>query len=201
MNRALNDSQLVQRYAQRMQGVFAVGDLERLLNETNPVVLHRRIRALQEADLLQRCVRGIYATPGFVPEALAARINPDSYVSLGSALARELMIGSVPSAAVYSVKVGKGRTYRGAGLTLDYAGVTREMFFGFQAVDGIRCATREKALIDTLYFYLRGRRYSFNVFEDVDTSRIDPALVETYLCRYRNPRFVAFVRGFLRERQ
>jgi hypothetical protein len=45
--------------------------------------------------------------------------------------------------------------------------------------------------------HLRGRRYPFDVFSDIDPARLDRQRLETYLKRYRNPRFVAFARGVL----
>lgn len=52
-------------------------------------------------------------------------------------------------------------------------------------------------MLDTLYFHLRGQRYVFDPFSDVDTSRLDPGRLRDYLGRYRNPRFVAFARNTL----
>lgn len=199
MNQALSDANLVRTYAEPMQGVFATADLRRLFNLDNRVLLHRRIGRLTEAGILSRFCRGVYVSPGFSPEALAARVNAESYLSFGTVLAKELVIGSVPAATVYAVKTGPSRTYQGAGITLDYAGVVSELFFGYRIEDGIRYATPEKALLDTLYFHQSGRRFSFNIYEDVDRSRIDQRLAQEHLTRYRNPRFVAFAREYLRE--
>jgi len=197
MKTALRDAILVQKYAAAMSGVFSSGDLRRLFGEDTPVVLHRRICALVEGEVLTRFCRGVYVTPGFVPDVLAARVIEESYLSLGTVLARELMIGSVPAATVYAVKVGRCRRFVGPGLTLEYAGISKDLFFGYRPVAGVRYATPEKTLLDTLYFHLRGRAYSFNIYQDIDVSRLDRRTVDRWLGRYGNPKFVSFVKGYL----
>lgn len=183
-----------------MAGVFATGDLSRLFHEDNGVALFRRIRTLEEAGIVSRFLRGIYVTPGFVPENLAARIIENSYLSLGTILASELMIGSVPAKTIYAVRVGKNRTFQGPGLTVEYVGLAAPLYFGYKVEQGVCRATPEKALLDTLYFHLRGRVYSFDIYRDIDISGIDRNIMLQWLAKYRNPRFVSFVKGYLNDR-
>lgn len=200
MNKSLADAELVRKYSSRMRGIFSTADLGNLFAEGNRVLLHRRIAVLTEAGVLTRFCRGIYVTAGFSPEALAGRIVEECYVSLGTVLAREMMIGTVPARTLYAVRVGKNRIFRGPGLTIEYVGLKQSLFFGYTAAEGIRYASAEKALLDTLYFHLRGRAYSFDIYQDIDVSRVDRSLVEQWLTTYRNPRFVSFVKGYLDDR-
>ncbi len=200
MNKSLGDAELVRKYSARMGGVFSTADLGNLFAEQNQVLLHRRIGILREAGILRRFCRGAYVTPEFRPEVLASRIVEESYLSLGTVLAREMMVGTVPARTMYAVRVGKNRIFRGPGLTLEFVGLKRSLFFGYTAAQGIRYATAEKALLDTLYFYLHGRAYSFDIYRDVDVSRVNRGLIDQWLTAYRNPRFVSFVKGFLDDR-
>lgn len=200
MNRSLIDAGLIQKYTLSMSGIFSIGDLSRLFGESNSVSLFRRIHNLEEAGIIFRFSRGIYVTAGFRPETLAARIIENSYLSLGTILAKELMIGSVPAMTLYAVRVGKNRIYEGPGLTVEYVGIAEPLFFGFRGDQGVRYATPEKALLDTLYFHLRGRSYSFNIYQDIDITRVNRLLIEQWLRKYRNPRFVSFVKGYLHDR-
>lgn len=93
MNKLLRDAGLIQKYALPMAGVFLIGDLCRLFGEENTVALYRRIRTLEDGGIISRFLRGIYGTAGFRPETLAVRIIENSYISLGTVLAKELMIG------------------------------------------------------------------------------------------------------------
>ena len=96
MKKLLRDSGLIQKYTLPMSGVFFLGDLYRLFNENNSVMLFRRIRDLEEGNIISRFSRGIYITPGFSPETLAARIIEKSYLSLGTILSEELMMVPFP---------------------------------------------------------------------------------------------------------
>lgn len=200
MNKLLKDVKLMNKYSGEMGGVFSKGDLQRLFGQNKPVLLYRRIRILEEAGILSRFSRGFYVTPGFNPELLSTRINPDSYISLGTLLAKKLMIGSTPATTVYAVKTGRNREYKGAGLTLFYAGISENLFFGYTVENGIRFAIAEKALLDTLFFYQRGYSFSFNVYEDIDITRLDQKLIFQLLSKFRNPRFISFVKGYISDR-
>jgi hypothetical protein len=200
MNKSLIDAGLIQKYARPMSGVFFIGDLSRLFGETNSVSLFRRIRNLEDAAIISRFSRGIYTTIGFRAETLTARIIENSYLSFGTILAKELMIGSVPAMTLYAVRVGKNRIYKGPGLTVEYVGIAKPLFFGFRGDQGVRYATPEKALLDTLYFHLHGRSYSFDIYQDIDITRVNRPLIKQWLRKYRNPRFVSFVKGYLHDR-
>jgi hypothetical protein len=200
MNISLLDAGLIQKYTIPMSGVFFIGDLYRLFGEDNSVALFRRIRNLEEASIISRFSRGIYVTAVFNPDTLAARIIEKSYLSLGTILAKEFMIGSVPAKAIYAVRVGKNRIYEGPGLTVEYVGIAESLFFGYRADQGVRRATPEKALLDTLYFYLHGRLYSFDIYQDIDITHVNLTLIEEWLEKYQNPRFISFVKGYLHDR-
>jgi len=200
MNALLKDVGLINKYDTMMNGVFSTGDLLRLFGQNTPVLLYRRIRILEEAGILTRFSRGFYVTANFSSEVLCGRINPESYISLGTILAKALLIGSQPVKAVYAVKTGRNREYRGAGLTLVYMGISQKLFFGYTVENGIRFARAEKALLDTLFFHLLGYSFSFNIYEDVDITRLDRNLILKWLKQYRNPRFISFVKGYLDDR-
>jgi hypothetical protein len=149
---------------------------------------------------LARFKRGFYVTEPFNLEVLAQRLYPDSYVSLGTVLARRLLIGSVPAKTVYAVKTGRNRAFISAFGNLIYCGIARRLVFGFEYENGVRYATAEKAFLDTLYFYQKGFRFSFNIFGDMDISRVDKEKVKTFLKQYKNPKFITFVKGVLSGR-
>jgi hypothetical protein len=78
-----------------------------------------------------------------------------------------------------------------------HLGIAPHLFFGYDTTDGVRFADSEKAVLDVLYFHLRGQRYVFDPFSDIDMSRLDPARLRRYIARYRNPRFVSFASTLL----
>jgi len=180
-----------------MGGVFSNRDLSNLFNEINPVSLNRRIKRLKQSDVMDRFIRGYYTADDIDINTLSARINPESYISLSSVLAQEMLIGSIPVRTVYAIKTGKNRIYRNKNITLHYLGIAPHLFFGYKSKNGVNSATPEKALLDTLYFYQKGMRFSFNIFTDIDIARVDKTLVMEYLKQYKNPRFISFVKGYM----
>lgn len=178
-----------------MGGVFSINDLRNLFNQTNDVLLHREIQNLENEQILRRFRQGFYVTEQLNPELLACRIYPDSYISCGTVLAKNLIIGSIPSKTIYAVKIGRNKEFIGFGFRLHYGGIKPELVFDIITENGIRYASAEKAFVDTLYFYQKGERFSFDPFSDVNMELLNREKVLTILDHYRNPRFVSFVKG------
>jgi len=76
---------------------------------------------------------------------------------------------------------------------LSYSTLDGALFFGYEAnPKGFLLATPEKAVLDTLYFYLRGKKFYFNIFGDIHYGSLDKDTFFEYLARYRNPKFRTF---------
>lgn len=191
------DAGEIERVNGAQRGVFSKADLQTLLAEPHPAAFARRFRALETNGVLRRFCRGFYVTESFDLPTLSQRIAPDSYVSFGTVLARELLIGTWPVRQVVAAKVGKSRSYAGLGYEVVHLHIAPHLAFGNAASDGVRFADAEKAVLDVLYFHLRGRRYPFDIYSDIDFHRLDRGRLDAYLNRFRNPKFVVFARGVL----
>jgi hypothetical protein len=200
MNKCLNDYRLLEKWAVLMDGVFSLSDLKNVFNEKTLPLLHRRVRVLVSIGALTRFKREFYVTKDFNLEVLSQRLYPDSYISLGTVLARRLLIGSIPTKTAYAVKTGRNRTFNSVAGNLVFCGIVPYLMFGFEYENGLRYATAEKAFLDTLYFYLKGFRFSFNIFEDIAVDQLDVPEVRSMLKHYKNPKFVTFARGVLSGR-
>jgi predicted transcriptional regulator of viral defense system len=200
MNALSRDAAKVVAFSKSMGGVFTSADLKNLLNETDGLSLNRRLHRLQRAEALTRFSRGVFAAPGATLEAISARIREGSYVSLSSALSRHLMIGTLPAKTVFAVCAGRTQMLSSALGKIVYVGSLPELLFGYETTDGINYATPEKALLDMLYYYQKGRRYYFDIYSDVNISCVSETTIRSYLSRYRNSRFIAFVEGYLNDR-
>jgi hypothetical protein len=197
MNLSLKNFLLLEKWAAQMGGVFSIHDLKNLFNEENPVLLHRQIKFLIANKVLTRFKKEFYVTKAFNIEVLAQKLYPDSYISLGTVLAKNLLIGSVPDKTLYSIKTGRTRLFKSQSTRLLFLSVAPHLYFGFEFDNGLCYAIKEKALIDTLYFYQKGFHFSFNIFEDIDLTKIDIKKVGSMLAHYKNPKFVTFVKGVL----
>jgi len=148
---------------------------------------------LVQAGVLRRFLRGWYVAETFDLPTLSQRLAPDSYVSFGNVLARNLLIGTSPERQVMAAKVGRGRTYQALGFQIVHLGLARHLHFGYEVQGGVEFADSEKAVLDVLYFHMRGQTFFFDPFSDIDFTRLDSAQLRRYLARYKNPKFVSFV--------
>lgn len=190
----LKMAEKVKGFSPELRGVFSLSDLRNLLQANSRDVLYRALNELQRAEVLSRFCRGFYVTRGFDPLMLSQRISADSYVSFGNALAKNLLIGSVPTYRVRAAKPGPKRVYSNDEYCIEHLSIKPDLVFGYEVVDAIRIANPEKALLDTLHFYRRGVRFSFDIYSDIDYSRLDANKLGQYLKAYRNPIFVDFVK-------
>jgi len=194
---AITDAQLLRRLDTAQRGVYSKNDLQTAFGEPHPAAFVRRVRTLLDHGILRRFCRGWYVSEVFDLATLSQRLAPESYVSFGTVLARDLIIGTSPDRQIVAVKVGRPRRYSGDGYVIEHVSATKELSFGFANVSGVRYANAEKAVLDTLYFHLRGRRYPFDIYSDIALHKLDKAGLRDYLGRYCNPRFVAFAKGVL----
>jgi uncharacterized protein YktA (UPF0223 family) len=191
---------LVQKYEGFQKGVFSISDLKNLFNEFNEVSLYKKIKNLQKKSILNKFCRGFYTTDNFSLETLTSRINKNSYISLGYILAQELIIGSIPRYTITCIKLGKKRTYSSKKENINYLGICPQLFFGFVNKAGVNYALKEKAFLDTLYFYQKGYKFSFNIFSDINCNMLDKKIIYKFLNKYNNPKFVSFAKNYLNEK-
>lgn len=187
----------VREFSSDMSGVFALSDLRNLLQTANRDVLYRSIKELQSSGILTRFSRGFYVTKGFDPLVLSQRLSPKSYISFGNVLAKQLLIGSVPRYRIRAAKIGPKRVYSNDDIRIEHLSLREGLHFGYEVVNGIREALPEKAVLDTLYFYRRGIRFSFDVYSDVDYSRLNKDIINEFLLNYKNPVFIDFARNLI----
>jgi len=195
--KSLSDARVVSALEEHQRGIFSAADLQTALADRHPASFARRVSSLTEAGVLRRFLRGWYATETFHLATLSQRVASESYVSFGNVLARDLLIGTNPQRQVMAVKLGRARTYRALGFEIVHLGIAPHLFFGFETKDGVRYANSEKAVLDVMYFHLRGQTFSFDLFSDIDFSRLEPARLRAYLERYKNPKFVSFASNVL----
>jgi len=195
----MRDNQLLTRLDPYQKGVYSKSDLQTAFGEPHPAAFSRRINALLEQDVLNRFCRGWYIRPGFDLATLSQRLAPASYISFGTVLARELIIGTNPVRQIIAVKTGPPRLYTHGGYSIENVSTIPDLKFGFTNENGICFADAEKAVLDTMYYHLRGRRYPFDIYSDLSLGKLDKERFFGYLSRYNNPKFVSFVEGMMRS--
>ncbi len=181
----------IQRWAEELDGVFTLSDLRVIFGDVGDAALYKRLPGLVDAGTLIKVKRGIYATPDALLVSISNRIDPSAYISMGTVLARCAAIGSVPVRKVQAIKTGRPRRYECGLGVVEHLSITPRLYFGFEPVDGILCATPEKAFLDVCYYAYRNRRFSFDPAGDVNTSDFSRERVAEYLLCY-DERFAAY---------
>lgn len=199
MNNLNADRELIDNFGHQLGGVFLLNDLKILFNEKNPAQVFRRIDALIKNKIITRFIRGVYINRQPDLEILTKKLEHDSYISCTKILSDNLVIGVSPQSFIDCIKKGKTRIYSDDKITVRQFGVTDSVYFGFKTEGGIARATKEKAVLDTLYLLQHGVKFPFDVYSDMKVSGLDLKLIRMYLKSFSNPKFVAFAEGIINE--
>jgi len=188
----------IMELAAQMGGVFSSADLASIIAGGSDLYNQRMVNRIVNAGLISRVQKGFYVTKNFDLSLLAVRINEASYVSMDSALAMRAVIGTVPKRRLAVVHTGRKRKIITSEGMIIYYSIAPEFYFGFsKQPNGTNVADPEKAYIDLLYFYVKGARFIIDPFSDVHVESLNRKKLYEYLKRYKNFKFVKFVKGLL----
>jgi len=197
MNTILKITQRLQELSSPQGGVFSAADLKNLIDPINKASLYRTLKQMLDADIIRVFCRGFYVTKDFDIQVLSQRICADSYISFGTVLAKNLLIGSVPKYRLLAVKLGQNRVYQNSISRIEQLAIKPELFTGYENINGVNIATPEKAFLDTLYYYQKGMKFSFDIYSDIDYDGLDRKKIKKYLKLYKNKKYVKFVNGVI----
>lgn len=189
--------QKIEAFSKAQAGVFSLSDIKNIFGVISRDKLFRYIGILEQKEILFRVKRGFYITKVFDPYVLSQRIAPDSYISCATVLAKEMIIGTIPQKIITAVKTGPGRVYKNDIITVKHFKITPELYFGYTNEGGVQFAVKEKAFIDTLYYYTKGMKLFFDIYSDINYDLLDKEIILNYLGKYKNKRFISFVRNLL----
>jgi hypothetical protein len=198
MRMSIEGYKAVQKFSKDLEGVFTLPDLKVILDEQTEVTLFRAVRKLVESGDLIKIKRGFYATPDASLAAISCRIEPASYISTGTVLAQNAIIGSIPARRLQAVKIGRPRTYKCQLGTIEHLSIAPHLYFGFNTSNGKKIATKEKAFLDVCYYYYKGKTFSFDPATDISQADMDMKVVNAYLKKY-DKQFVSFFKKFTEE--
>lgn len=176
-------------------GVFSFAQLCHLIGYREEDRNAKVIRRLVKTKVLEKVRRGLYILPDPDLWILAGRLNERAYISMDSVLAKEGLIGSVPKRRVLALYPGQRmqKFDTSYGSVVIYS-LAPHLYFGFEKnPQGLFIADKEKAYLDLLYFYLRGKYFVVDPRHDVNLWKLNQKKLRAYLKAYKNPKFVKFV--------
>jgi predicted transcriptional regulator of viral defense system len=155
----------------------------------------QRLRAMEEAGLVRRLRRGLWALdrdldPFVVPPYLTAPFP--AYVSFWSALSHHDMIEQIPR-QISVASLDRARTIATSAGTYTIHHIAPELFDGYRGSPGTGyLATPEKALFDTVY--IRAAAGSQAYFPELSLRPdFDRAQIEVWISRIRSARLRTLV--------
>lgn len=155
----------------------------------------QRLRAMEDAGLVRRLRRGLWALdPEIDPFAAAPYLTaPDpAYVSLWSALHRHGLIEQIPR-RISVASLGRSRTIDTSLGVYEVHHLAPELFTGYDGneTDGY-LASAEKALFDAVYVRTAAGRRSY--FPELTLpATFDRQVLESWTARIRSPRLRTLV--------
>jgi len=192
--------QKIGSFSKDLGGVFTFSDLWPLIGLGSSDRTAKVVNRLVRDGVLFKVRRGLYVTRDADLWVLASRLRQGSYISLDSVLARNGLIGTIPSASVSAVSTGNPKTVETPVGRVRFFKIKPDLIFDLaKAPNGVVVAGNEKAYLDMLYYHVKGVRFVVDPLKDIDLWKLDRTKLRKDLKRYRNPKFRRFVEGLIRE--
>ena len=154
-------------------------EIARLFGIGNANTTYKLLQRLEAKKILRRATAGIYLVSQMSVsdfEIANGAVYP-SYVSLESALSHYGILAQFPF-SISSVTTKRGRRFKFNNKEFEYVHVDPRLYWGFIKNNNFIMARPEKALLDMIYFQLKGlRKISL---EELDMTSIDKKVLKEY---------------------
>jgi predicted transcriptional regulator of viral defense system len=174
-------AELVQKIEALGIDAFSMNDLRKLFPEE--AHLRMSVKRMLDAGVMFPITRSLYALKQahLDIEKIATQVYYPSYISFESALSKYGVINQ----GSYGLSLATTRHTRKivlAGVECMYSQIQKDLFFGFDLVNGIYLAHAEKAFLDQIYLMYLGKRSGNHAEWELDG--IDPVKLKEYLKSY-----------------
>jgi predicted transcriptional regulator of viral defense system len=173
--------------------LFSLRDFSRLFGIKNQNTLYKKIQRLEKKGIIEKLIKGRYhfLLSKVDDFTLANFLYQPSYISFETALSFYGIITGFPY-KINSATTKKPKFYLIAGKEFRYSKIKKSLFWGYEKKGSFLIAEKEKALLDYLYFYLKGLR-SFDRLE-FELQEIDRKKLAKYAQYFADERLSAIVK-------
>lgn len=175
--------------------LFTISDFARLFNLNNNNTLYKKIQRLEKQKIIKKIINGKYLFSISHPDefSIAHFIMNPSYISLESALSfYGIMTGF--SYSITSITTRPPKTATIEGKEYSYSHINPSLFWGYEKNGQFLIADPEKALLDYIYFSLKGLRTMLD-FDEIDTTQIDKTRLSEYARRWGDKRIIKIIKN------
>lgn len=172
--------------------LFTLNDFAGMFSISNRQTLYKKVQRLENKKIIQKLVKGkyLFLLRSVNDFTIANFLYQPSYISLDSALSFYGIITGFPY-QITSMTVQKSRQFSIEQREFNYSQISSDLFWGWEKDNDFLIAKKEKALLDYLYFSLKGLR---NLdLEEIDTTEIDKDLLFSFAKKFRNIQILKLV--------
>lgn len=172
---------------------FSIADLEKITGLPRNS-LYVALGRWEVGGVIERVSQGIYIPLGSNVsfENIAAQLYIPNYLSFESALARYGILNLIPYTLTFAT-TRKTKNYALQNKEIEFRQISPKFFFGFEMKNGVYIASPEKALLDEVYFVVRGKA-------TLDLDELNIKKLSRKILRDYSQRFPAYVRGYIKDR-
>jgi len=113
---------------------------------------------------------------------IANFLQVPSYISFMSALSFYEITTQIQRDFIESASQRRTNRFNENGIIFNYYKLKENIYFGFQNINGIFIAIKEKALLDCIYLYSLGR-YKFDI-SSIDFNKFNKKTLRSFLAKY-----------------
>ena len=191
---------LAQKIRQKRLVLLDYPVLSLLTGHSNPNTLYKLAKRLVESQVIAPLSPGRFAvTDSIVNEFEQANfIYQPSYISLQSALSFYGIISQFPY-SVTSITTSKTKVMSIADKEYIFRHIDSQLFWGYEKKDNFLIATPEKALLDSLYFTLKG--IISLEFDELDLSSVKHTILMKMTKQFDAPLVTSLVKYLIRGKK
>lgn len=192
--RTYNTTEIIKILKEKNISLFSLNDFRRLFDISKQQTIYKKIQRLEKKELVKRLIKGKYCftlnqSNDF---EIANFICQPSYLSLETALSFYGIITAFPY-QINSITIKKTKRVDFDNREFNYCHLDKYLFWGYEKKDNFLIADKEKALLDYLYFSLKGLRSPLD-HEELDLTEVNKVKFHTYAKRWKNDRLLKIAR-------
>ncbi len=171
---------------------YSISDIEKI-TDSNRDALYVKLNRWVKMGILERIGKGLYIPGGekIEIEKIAMELYPPCYLSFESALSRYGVLNLIPYTITFATTRKTKRWIIGKRELL-FRKIKKDLFWGYGVQGKIYIASPEKAFVDQVYLYLRGKA-------EIDLDEIDLKKLKEEEVYKIVKKFPPYVKNFIKN--
>lgn len=186
---SLSTTEIIRLLQTEQIPLFSLADFERMFGTNNRQTLYKKVQRLGKKKIVQRLIKGKYRflLSAVSDYTIANYLYQPSYVSLETALSFYGIITGFPY-KIRSITVRKAKSFNVDGKKFQFSQISPNLFWGWEKKEDFLIAEPEKALLDYLYFGLKG--LGSVDWEELELAEINKKKLFSYAKRFSNQKIL-----------